>query len=236
MNRIAWWLVDGIAQRLDPEEREAALGDIVEARDTPQQALANVFGLVARRHLALWKGWRPWLAFVLAFPSSLLLMGLSVSVSLAYQKFVGPVAGQTVYATRGEMLGNLLLLLMWSGVCGFMVASVSRRTIWASALVALIPCLFCLSRFRIESLSPLSLFLFLAPGIWGLRRGLRVAPVRLTVALGVAFVLALLTLPTWGPKEPWGSNRFLIWPAWYLILVARKGVGSVYIRRQTNGK
>ena len=86
MTRVGWSPVDTIAQLLEREERDAVQGDLVEAGESPWQALLDVLGLVARRQAGVWRNWRPWLAaFGLAVPSSFLLMGFSLSVSRAYQ-------------------------------------------------------------------------------------------------------------------------------------------------------
>ena len=67
------------------------LGDLREAGESGLRGLLDVFGLAVRRHLALWKDWRPWLAsFGMALPGSLLLMGFSLSVSRTYQRLIHP--------------------------------------------------------------------------------------------------------------------------------------------------
>jgi hypothetical protein len=62
MTGIGWLLVDFVAQVLEPEEREAVQGDLMEAGEGDWQALRDVLGLVVRRQAGLWKNWRPWLA------------------------------------------------------------------------------------------------------------------------------------------------------------------------------
>ena len=159
-----WWLVTTAAQMLHEHEREAVLGDLAEAADSSWRGVCDVFGLVVRREAALWTSWRPWLAaFGIALPASLLLMGVSVSVSLGLQNTV---------ALR-PLLSRIVLLLGGAWTAGWMAGWVSWRTIWATALLAALPCLFCLSSFRMPSLSPVSLLLFLPPAIWGVRSGLR---------------------------------------------------------------
>ena len=89
MSSIGWSLVDAASQLLDHDEREAVRGDLAEAGEAAGQAFFDVLGLVIRRQLLLWKNWRPWLAaFGLALPGSLILMGLSVSVSQTYQHVI----------------------------------------------------------------------------------------------------------------------------------------------------
>lgn len=76
MIAAGWPLMNVVSRLLEPEEREAVLGDLAEAGKNTRQALPSVLGLVVRRQAALWKNWRPWLAaFGLALPGSILLMG-----------------------------------------------------------------------------------------------------------------------------------------------------------------
>ena len=158
------WLVGLVSRLLPPEEREIVQGDLLEAGESTWQSALAVLGLIIRREVALWRNWRPWLAaFGLALPSSFLLMGFSLSVSRAYQQLAG---GPILHATGIDVrpgfalfLCNVLLLAAWSWTGGFVVGAVSRRTIWVSAALSFVPCLFCLERFRIESLSRLCLLL-----------------------------------------------------------------------------
>ena len=82
MTSVGWWLVGIAARGLQQDEREAALGDLVEASESAWQGLLDVFSLVVRREAILWKSWQPWLAaFGLTVPSGFLLMGTFVSIS-----------------------------------------------------------------------------------------------------------------------------------------------------------
>jgi hypothetical protein len=239
MNGIGWWLVNVVSQLLERDEREAVLGDLVDAGESAGQVLLNVLGLVIRRHAMLWKNWRPWLAaFGLALPSTLLLMGLSVSVSQTYQRLIDPTilkaTGLTVGAGFWLLICNILLLFGWSWTGGFAVGSLSRRTVWVSAALSCLPCLFCLARFRIHCLSRLCLLLFLLPAIWGVCRGVRITRIKLSSAIVLAVAVTALTIPTWSSKGPWIPNWVLSWPAWYLVAIARKPIWL--LRRERNGE
>ena len=167
-----WWILFLVCCRVTNAKRA---GDLLEAGESAWQSLLGVLGLIVRREATLWKTWQPWLAaFGLALPSSFLLMGFSLSVSRAYQQLAG---GPILHATGIDVrqgfalfLCNVVLLAAWSWTGGFVVGSVSRRTVWVSAALSFIPCLFCLERFRIESLSRLCLLLFLPIALWGARR------------------------------------------------------------------
>jgi hypothetical protein len=220
-------LVDLVSRLLRPEEREVVQGDLLEGGESAWQSLLAVVGLVIRREAALWRNWRPWLAaFGLALPSSFLLMGFSLSVSRAYQQLVGgPIlhaTGVTVGPGFALFLCNVLLLAAWSWTGGFVVGSVSRRTVWVSAALSFAPCLFCLERFRVESLSRLCLVLFLPVALWGAHRGLQVARIKRRSAIALAIAVTALTIPTWTSSGAWIPNWALSWPAWFLVATARR--------------
>ena len=224
-----WWLVDVVARLLERDEREAVQGDLAEAGEGAWEGLFAVLGLVVRRQAMAWKNWRPWLAaFGLALPGSLLLMGFSLSVSQAYQQFMEPTILKATGLTMGPgfwlLLCQVFLLIGWSWTGGFVVGSISRRTLWVSATLSFLPCLFCLARFQVECLSRLCLLLFLLPAIWGVRRGLQIARIKLSSAVVLAVSVTAATIPTWGSEGPWIPNWALSWPAWYLVATARKPI------------
>jgi hypothetical protein len=241
MTSFGWSLVDAVSQLLERDEREAVRGDLAEAGESAWQGLRDVLGLVIRREAALWKNWRPWLAaFGLALPCTLLLMGVSVSVSRAYQRFLDPTILKATGLTIGPgfwlLACNLLLLIGWSWTGGFVMGSVSRRTVWMSAALSFWPCVFCFARFRVESLSRFCLFLFLLPAIWGVHRGLRITRIRLRSAIVLAVAVTVLTIPTWSSKGSWIPNWALSWPAWYLVATASRHGGEAELRRKRNGE
>ena len=232
MTSVGWSFVEAAARLLTRDEREAVLGDLVEADESAWQGLFGVLGLIFRREAAPWKSWRPWLAgFGVALPSSFLLMGFSLSVSWSYLTLRCPELLQKSSLTLGSgslvLLCKALLLIGWSWTGGFVVGSVSRRTLWASTVLCYSPCLFCLSRFRVESLSRFCLFLFLLPAIWGVHQGLRISQMKLSWAIALAITITVLMLPDWssGAQHWWSPPRWtldwaLCWPAWYLVATA----------------
>ena len=225
MTNIGWHFAERTARLLERDECEAVLGDLQETGENAWNGLLEIAGLVVRRRLALWKDWRPWLAsFGLALPFSLLLMGFSLTVSQTYQHLIDA----TIFNASGLRMGpgfllllcNVLLLIAWSWTGGYVMGSLSRRTIKVSVALACAPCVFCLARFRVESLSRFCLLLFILPAIWGVMRGLRIAHIRLGAAFALAIAITLLTLPTWTRPGAWIPNWALSWPAWYLVLTA----------------
>lgn len=227
MTAMGWRVVEFVSRLLEPAEGEVVRGDLAESGEGAWGGLLEVAGLVLRRQVLLWKNWRPWLAaFGLALPSTFLLMGFSLSVSRSYQEAVNRMilgaTGLSLGPGFGPLLCNVLLLIGWSWSGGFVVGALSRRTVWVSALLSFSPCLFCLARFRIESLSRLCLLLFVLPAIWGVHRGARIARIKLSAAIALASAVTLLTIPMWSSKGPWIPNWALSWPAWYLVATARK--------------
>jgi hypothetical protein len=222
MTSIDWSLVEVASQLLERSEREAVLGDLAETGDSGWHGLLDVLGLIIRRQAGLWKSWRPWFAaFGLALPCSFLLMGFSVSVSGTYQHLMDA----KVFQANGLVPGlgrNILLLIGCSWTGGFVVGSMSRRTLWVSIAATCSPCLFCLSRFRVESLSRLCLLLFLLPAIWGVQQGLRRSRIKVTPAIVLAVAVTALMVSKWNGSAAWFLNSALIWPAWYLVATARR--------------
>ena len=218
-------LVEVIARLLERDDREAVLGDLVETGATAWQSLLEILGLVVRREAAPWTHWRPWLAaFAVALPSTLLLMGVSLSVSCTYQRLTGSRAFGACSPTGQEgfplLLCHVLLMIIWSWTGGFVVGSVSRRTFWASAALSLLACVFCLSRFREASVSGLCLFLFLPPAILGVLRGLRFMPIRPRTAVAVATIATVLMTCAWLSRALWSFNWALLCAAWYIVVLA----------------
>ena len=237
MSSLSWSLVEVASRLLERDEREAVLGDLAEAQESAWNGLFGVMELVVRRQALLWKSWQPWLAgFAVALPSSFLLMGASLSVSWSYQRLLCPELLKAASLTKGSgllvLLCQAVLLIGWSWTGGYVVGTASRRTLWASALLCYSPCLFCLSRFRVESLSRFCLLLFLVPAIWGVRQGLRSSRMRLDAALVLALAVTALTLVASGSdgRHSWSALRIdLDWalslPAWYLVATSRRPEG-----------
>jgi len=214
-------LVESLAQLLERDEREAVLGDMAETGESTRQAVWNLCGLLLRRQGANWYSWRPWIAaFGIAFPFSFPLMGFSVSLSLMSLQVLDPATRQMTNSGVSLLLSKFLLLTAWSWTGGFVMGSVSRRTLWVSALLSLLPCCFCLARFRIEDLSRFCLLLFLLPAIQGVHQGLRMTRLTLRSAMLLAAATILLTVLLWIRTGPSILNLALSWPAWYLVATA----------------
>jgi hypothetical protein len=224
MRNIAWKLIEVMALQLTPTERELVLGDLIETRETALRGMREISGLVVRRQLQLWNGWSPWLAAPgLALPCSFMLMGFSFAISSDLRNRL--VQGWQLGffpIEPGEftsLLCQVLVLLICAWAAGFTVESVSRRTFVVSAICCFLPCLFCLLRFRQESLPRFCLLLFLFPAIAGVcssRRGGKINRRRaFALALAATICMAVLAVR----EHLWVLNWELIVPAWYLAIL-----------------
>lgn len=217
-----WALVEAVARLLEPREREAVLGDLLESGEGARRGSLDVLGLVIRRQLLHWKRSQPWLAaFGLALPASFLLMGISVSISSMCVRLIGlKVSGGSTRGFHDDLLPLVcggLLLTGCSWACGFVIGSLSRRTLWVSIASSCLACSFCFLRFREPSLTRFCLFLFLLPAIWGIRQALRSIRISLvlTILLAIAITASLILLSH--SKSLWTLNWWLVWPAWYVV-------------------
>ncbi len=223
MRNFAGKLIEAMALQLTPTEREVLLGDLIETRASAWQGMREVSGLVARRQLQLWNGWRPWLAAPgLALPCSFLLMGLSFAVSSELRNHFESGWHLSFTSTEpGEfllLLCQVLVLMICAWAAGFTVESVSRRTFAVSTICCFLPCLFCLLRFRQESLPRLCLLLFLFPAIAGVCFSRRHGTVNRGWALALALVATICMAVLAVRGRLWALNWELIGPAWYLAI------------------
>jgi len=226
MRGMVWMFVELASRLLKPDDREAALGDLLEADETAWQALLDIFGLVLRRQAFLWKNPQPWFAgLTVALPSTYLLMHVSVSVTATYERlFHHRVSACWPTGNEGFPLlfCHFFLLMAWSWAGGYVVGSASRRTLWVSIALSALACAFCLLTFRFESLSRLCSFLFLLPAILGVRHGFRDARISFAWASLLAVTVTTLMVIAWSRHCLWVLNWALVIPAWYLVAAARR--------------
>jgi hypothetical protein len=221
MNASVWPLVELSSRLLDHQDREVVLGDLLETNENAWRGMLDVFGLVFRRQAGLWRDPRPWLAaFLVALPSTYLLMTASLSVSCTYQRLVNHKVFHGHWPTGHEgfplLLCHIFLLIAWSWSAGYMVGSVSRRTIWASAALATVPSW----SFLCMSVSSPCLLLFLPPAILGVSRGRRGSRVSFRAASILVLTLTVLMISAWSNQALWVLNWALLCPAWYLVATA----------------
>jgi hypothetical protein len=240
MTSNLWPLVELAARPLERDEREAVLGDSLEAGDSVFQALFGVLGFVFRRQLLLWRSWRPWLSvFVFGVPSTVLLMYVSVSVTCTFDRLMGFQISHwapTGHEGFGLLLCHIFLLIAWSWTSGFTLGSLSPRTLWLNATLGLFLALYFADHFRhfgSESLTNLSPFLFLVPAIWGVRQGVCTVRLRRIPALLLAATITVLMIAAWTNSALWILNWLLLCPAWFLVVTARRAArdGSRRVQR-----
>ena len=142
-------LADLASTLLEPHERDVVRGDLAECGVNGWRACLEVLGLVARRQAALWADWRPWLALVgVVLPIGVLLshasrswadstaLDISLYVRLwewSYLQYPG--WRHELFWSFESIALSAAALSVWSWTCGYMLASVSRRTVWITAIV-----------------------------------------------------------------------------------------------------
>jgi hypothetical protein len=231
MSSASWSLVEFASQFLGQDEREAVLGDLTEMRESAWRGLLGVVGLVVRRQALGWRSWRPWLAgFVVAMPSSYLLVAIAGSVSATFQRLV--LHRSLPWAPTGHegfllLLCHLFLLIAWSWAVGFVVGSLSRGTVWISVAVCAGMVSSCVHHLVDGVISKSFLILFFVPAIWGLWQGVRISRITLRAAGLLAMTVTVLMISAWGRGALWAPNWLLVLPVWYLVAVAwRRGAGA----------
>ena len=223
------WLADMASQLLEPDERDAVRGDHAELGVTGGRALREVLGLVLWRQAALWTHWRPWLGIAaVAIPIGLLLSHVSrwwadstsiyasIYFDLWTRAFIeNPGARRELFGHAANFLVRCIALLGWSWTSGYVLGSLSRRTLWLTGT------LFCLlvvfgtygSTTAARGFSPndrvfsvtfygfvfprlMRIVLVLLPALLGMRRGFQQTPSKLAVTLLWAPVIVMATVWT----------------------------------------
>jgi hypothetical protein len=141
------WLVNAVSRLLANEEREIVLGDLVELGVRGRQAVREILGLAIRRHFAQWAAWRPWvsvasivlpLGFLLSYISRWWADGDAIYISLYATHWSSayldsPGARHDVLTVFWRICSGWLALIAWSWTAGYVLASLSRRTIATTA-------------------------------------------------------------------------------------------------------
>jgi hypothetical protein len=126
---------------LEPDERDAVLGDLAESGETASHALRDMLGLVVRRQAALWTDWRPWLTLVgLVVPLGMLLSIVSRTTADHSAIYIWMYAHWWDWAFLGNpgpradfahdvavVFVEYMTLACWSWTSGFVLGSASRR-------------------------------------------------------------------------------------------------------------
>lgn len=259
MNRI----VATLSRLLEPADREYACGDLEELRLSAPAAAASILWLWTRRQLAEWSHWEPWAAlFGVTGVAGLFLSGLFARVEtgiflqirtylhygVAYEPGGVSVAQEITYTATA-----ILALLLWSWACGFVLASLSRRTFWITSFL-----FYCVVRdgwiLRLDvaehiilkhglwvtmllQLLPLDAvmiaFLFaLAGGACSARQGILQLNTRLCLlAVGLILPVLLVWMESWFAQgfAHWSEQSYHPAPFVYRVLPWLGGVWPVFL-------
>jgi hypothetical protein len=202
---------------LQPNEREAVLGDLTESGADTWNALCSVLGFVVRQQLEPWRSWQPWLASCVALSGGLLLLGVSFGLSVDLRALLSHGS------MRRTLAFEAVLMLAWAWTSGFMVGSLSRRTRWMSTALCAAPCLSCVLRFHDTSISRFCVLLFVAPAALGAVQGMRRVLLQPSTAVALATAITGLML-IWSGLYAW--NWPLLLPAWWLVVTAKRSQGT----------
>jgi hypothetical protein len=133
MRRVDWWLLSFLARALEAPERDVVLGDLAESGAGSGRAVLDLLGLIVRRQVGLWVSWRPWLAlFGVCGLAGLSLSRIVFRLNVDFYKRYAAHYG-TALTDRQEVTFFLCMagaLLVWSWTCGFVLGSLSGRTVW----------------------------------------------------------------------------------------------------------
>ncbi|HKR85558.1 MAG TPA: hypothetical protein VJS37_15475 [Terriglobales bacterium] len=146
ISRMCWALSLWLSLALEPSEREAAVGDLVESGESGIVALRAVSGLALRRQAAVWEEWRMWLLF------ATVLLPLSFSLCFVSQAAAHETAVYTwMYANNWDwnlaknsgfwyvfreaamrLCLSLLTIASWSWSTGFVMGILRRKILLTS--------------------------------------------------------------------------------------------------------
>jgi hypothetical protein len=224
MTHIGWALADLAARLLDPHEREAVRGDLAECGAGGWRAFREVFGLVVRRQATLWTEWQPWVALIaIVLPVGVMLShatrwwadanAIDILIysglwDVSYLTYPGWARDLGLVIWSGTL--SAVALAGWSWASGYVLASLSRRTIWmAVALFALILFLGTLGTATIARANAgaftghffgavfprlIRFFLVMLPTVWGIHCFRRASVSRRVLATGAVALIALTIL------------------------------------------
>jgi len=144
MTRLTLWLTTTLASLLEPHDRDAVVGDLLDSGENFFQGLRGVIGLIMRRQLGLWKQWYPWAALI----GIVAIAGTSLSQFVyGIEKFYSMTTVGAYFASVEHFNGKdwttlpmahdivffvcfAAVIIIWSWVSGFALSALSGRTAW----------------------------------------------------------------------------------------------------------
>jgi hypothetical protein len=220
-------MVESLSLLLDDNEREVVRGDLAECRTHAATALREIAGLVLRRQIALWFGWEPWLAlltvvipigFLLSYASRLWAEGAAEDILLYgrlwdFSYLANPGWRADVMSVAMRTAAAWLALIGWSWTSGFVLARLSRPTVWLTVTMLCLVVVTAtwgtntiahLHRHHDPSLQHhitfavfprlLRTFLVMVPAVWGASVGVRSRRLRLVPTAIAVLLLASVTV------------------------------------------
>jgi hypothetical protein len=134
------FLLNGLLRALEEDEREVVSGDLLEAHEPPGASVLQVLGLVLRRQLILWAGWKPWFVFTtVGVPLAILLSQTARyfaawsavytwmfvnNTDMTLVQNAGFWRGALEYSWAITLFGVALFCCSWT--CGRLIAQLSR--------------------------------------------------------------------------------------------------------------
>lgn len=138
-------LVRLTACALAPAEREVVLGDLAERGSSGARALFDVAGLVVRRQLLIWTGWRPWLALIgivgvsgFCLSGMLTLLSLGIFEQVTSWRHYGVHYNTGVTGFRDAVIYMSCLavaIFFWTAINASLLRRLSGRASWLTGLL-----------------------------------------------------------------------------------------------------
>ncbi len=259
MRSPGWWIFDLCSRMLDADERSAVRGDLVEAGVSGAQACKELSGLIARRQIAAWKSWQPWIAFF-AIVYLLVPLLLQCVDAVRHMVIAYSTGARLPSGSGGVLLSGAWLTVLWSWSSGFTLARLSRRTVWIQGPLFIAAAILGVpygiagsgGAYRQIANNPahevlswtLAAALLLLPSLWGLWTGLQAGGTN-SCRFSASIMIAAVAIPIgilaasagWTPEayvDRLSAYAVLSWPVGFLAVTSfRRPETSPHPRIQT---
>jgi len=149
--RFNQWFFHKLSGTLEPELREAVLGDLTELKISEERAIYELLSLLLRRQTKAQTSWKPWLALLgIVWPITWLLTNLSNGIAsdlniqaLAYWKYgVFYGTGLTGLQEILTFVCQSLAVIFWSWTAGWAIGALSEGALWVNQTLLCLICFF----------------------------------------------------------------------------------------------